>query len=164
MIIKLKNSQNTKKLNNSGFTLIELMIVIVIIGLLTSIALPAYQNYINRAKITEGFQLATQQQAILSEWMNLHGSIDENPFEPESQLNINHGKYVKNINISPNGEILVLFNKNSGNLENKGFILKPEFSEDKNIIIQWSCEPDSPDNQDFINPLLPSSCKKKQIN
>ena len=72
--------KNKKNSSISGFTLIELMIVIVIIGLLASIALPAYQNYINRAKITEGFQLATEQQSLLYEWMNLNGSLEETPF------------------------------------------------------------------------------------
>ena len=150
-----------KKLKTAGFTLIELMIVIVIIGLLASIALPAYQNYVNRAKVTEGFQLASEHQALLSEWISLHGSLDETPFDiqdKEEQEQI-HGKYVENISISPEGEIKIMFNSKAGKLSNHGFILKPKLSEDKTRILEWICEAQDESEDKLINPLLPSSCR-----
>ena len=54
--------------NVSGMTLIELMIVVAIIGILAAVALPAYQDYTTRAKVTEGLSLANTLKTMVSEY------------------------------------------------------------------------------------------------
>ena len=80
-----------------GFTLIELMIVVAIIGILAAIAIPAYQDYIARSQVSEGVQLLGGGKTPLSEFFADQGRW---PSTPSSVMGTLRGKYVTAINYS----------------------------------------------------------------
>ncbi|HEZ4107009.1 TPA: pilin [Neisseria meningitidis] len=61
-----------------GFTLIELMIVIAIVGILAAVALPAYQDYTARAQVSEAILLAEGQKSAVTEYYLNHGEWPKN--------------------------------------------------------------------------------------
>ena len=67
-----------KKQVQKGFTLIELMIVVAIIGILASIALPAYQDYTKRAHVTEGLSLASGAKTAIAEYYSTNAAWPAN--------------------------------------------------------------------------------------
>ena len=81
-----------------GFTLIELMIVVAIIGILAAIAIPAYQDYIARSQASESIQLLAGAKAPMSEFFADRGRW---PTEPASVMGTMAGKYVQTIYYTP---------------------------------------------------------------
>ncbi len=83
-----------------GFTLIELMIVVAIIGILASIALPAYQQYTIRAQVVEAFSLASEMKGAIQEHRKEHGRMPKDNASagvPEPHFLI--GNYVKRVEV-----------------------------------------------------------------
>jgi type IV pilus assembly protein PilA len=79
-----------------GFTLIELMIVVAIIGILAAVALPAYQDYIARAQVSEAVSLATGAKTPISEYFNEKGYW---PSKATDVISNPSGKYVSIITL-----------------------------------------------------------------
>ena len=102
-----------------GFTLVELMIVVTVVGLLTAIAIPGYQDYVIRAKVTEGLFLAAGAKVQIAEAFQSQG-VGGVPGEADvfnaSPIASRSSKYVSAVTIDrASGSIQVAFLGNSAN-------------------------------------------------
>ncbi|SEJ96815.1 MULTISPECIES: prepilin-type N-terminal cleavage/methylation domain-containing protein [unclassified Variovorax] len=109
------NRRTIARRAQAGFTLIELMIVVAIIGILAAVALPAYQDYTVRARITEGLNLAeSAKQAVATDGVT---SADDLKVAVKTWNEQNGGaagtgvnsKYVSSVSMAATGEITVNF-------------------------------------------------------
>ncbi len=123
-----------KKLQQ-GFTLIELMIVVAIIGILAAVAIPAYQDYTIRARVTEGIGMAAAAKTSVSEYrLSKTGFPADNPTAGISSTI--KSQYVAGLTIT-NGAITITYSTlGNANADGKTIIFNPTFT---NSTVQWSC-------------------------
>lgn len=103
-----------KRFMQKGFTLIELMIVVAIIGILAAVALPAYQDYTVRARVTEGISLATGAKKLVETDAQTATELKAlaTTFNAQAGGKGALSKYVASVQIDDaSGEVEVVFNE-----------------------------------------------------
>jgi len=151
-------------MKQKGFTLIELMIVIAIIGILAAVAIPQYNKYTARVQVAEAFMLMAPVKTALILYYQTTGG-----FPTMAGINDRHdalgianrddlgGDYVRRIVVKRNtGRIRVkFFNNTTVNdlIKNKMFELRP--TESSGVITSWTCFTNAPSgswiDQEYIN-------------
>jgi len=129
---------NMKKVQQ-GFTLIELMIVVAIIGILAAIAIPAYQDYTIRAQVSEGLTLAAAAKAAVSESFSNTGAAPATRTEAGMSANAidTQGKYVSSVDVA-NGAIVITYgNEANAVISTRTLSLTPYESTDLSVV--WQC-------------------------
>ena len=135
-----------------GFTLIELMIVVAIIGILAAIAIPAYQDYTIRSQVTEGMSLASGAKTAVAEFYNHKGSWPStNASSGLAAKGSITGNYVDEVD-AINGTVNARFG-NSANTAIDGDILILSATTSAGAVT-WKCK-----STTIADKYLPTNCR-----
>ena len=144
-------------MNHKGFTLIELMIVVAIIGILVAVGIPQYQNYVARSQVAEGFSLTSGLKTAVAEYHNSNGVFPDCTTDAHSAIGIEDsdaitGKYVTGVTVSNdgNGTITATFGPDSYH-DGKFLRLTPEPTDGA---ISFNC------TTDIEKSYRPSGCEE----
>lgn len=149
-----------RQTSSGGFTLIEIMVVVAIVGLLAAFAVPIYQQYVARAQVADGVSLARRVRAAVEEYVVDKGTFPSDTTELARYEVKLSSKYVTSINLAPaagtsaSGEIVTQFRStNVSQLIAGGTI--SYFRSPEGI---WSCLGEGNGTTTLDQMLIPKQC------